>query len=207
MTAGFLGEMRVNDWSSCLSLGINWEEKLKIKIGHIRQVQEIKQIDYSKNPELQKKGVDLRLKTVNEDIDIKTREFYSYKWKDILLETLSVVEKDILGWFYTTQAHIISYVWLNESKTNLIDGYLIFITPQLRKWFDQNKHRFRIKIAHSNNDGEIWSTENYAVPISAFPKGSIIRFNPHLNLSQQSNLLFFFNPKSKRNTLLQTEET
>jgi len=185
---GALGEMKFNDWNNCLALGIDWEEKLKNKVGNILQIKNIKRAIYEDTPKLQHDGVDIRISFETIDIDVKTRKNYTLKFNDILLETKSVIEKNVAGWFYTTQAHIVAYVWLNPSETNLEDGYLIFMSQSLRQWFEETKHHFLVKIAHSQRNKQTWTTENVAVPIPFFPKGSIIRFNPYLDLTQQTKL-------------------
>ena len=106
-----------------------------------------------------------------------------YKWNDILIETVSIIEQRKLGWFYTSKADIVPYVWENPSRTNLIDGYFVFIqNKELREWFEEykRKHPLKKRIAHSESKTGFWSTENYAVAIQDFPDRSILRFNPHL---------------------------
>lgn len=193
--AGKVGEMRSNIWFDCLQKGTKWEKKLMEKIGKIIQVKSVEAIKYSDYPEIQRQGIDglISLETVK--VETKTRTYQYYKFKDILLETLSVIEANKPGWFFTTQANVVAYVWETPTGTNLFDGYLIFITPQLREWFNQNQHRFRTQIAQTKNAGEKWTTENKVVPIKEFPKGSIKKFNPYLDLTEQVQLTVFFNNK------------
>lgn len=190
MKIGLLGVIKIkhNKWKSCLDDGLKWEEKLLAKIDHILLTTTIQRIDYTQNPNTQREGIDGVISKKQSSIEIKTRKYFSYKYKDILLETKSVIEQNILGWFYTTNADIIAYVWENDSRTNLIDGYLIFISKELRHWFDENKHKFKKQIAETESENGNWHTENYAVPINAFPKGTTYRFNPRLNFTQQSKL-------------------
>jgi len=177
-------------------MGEKWEEKLLEKIGNVLQVLSVKRIDYSINPEVQKQGIDGYVFCKNPKIEIKTRKHSAYRYKDILLETKSIIERNVQGWFYTTKADIVAYVWENDSRTNLIDGYLIFMSVKLREWFENNKHKFKIKKAQSENESDTWETENRAVPIDMFPKGTIYRFNPKLDLGKQSKLSLFVHNKS-----------
>ena len=181
-------KIRTNKWQTCLENGEKWEEKLLEKISNVLQVLSVKRIDYFINPELQKQGFDGYVFCKEPKIEIKTRKYSAYKYKDILLETKSIIERNIPGWFYTTKADIVAYVWENDSRTNLIDGYLIFMSTKLREWFENNKQKFKVKIAKSESLGETWKTENYAIPINMFPKGTIYRFNPNLDLGKQSKI-------------------
>jgi hypothetical protein len=184
---GLAGAMKFNEWKVCLQNGTKWEKKLMEKIGRIIKVKSIQNINYQHNPEIQRKGIDGLISLEQTKVESKSRSYDYYKYSDILIETISVRENNKPGWFYTTQADIVAYVWENPSKTNLLDGYLIFITPELRNWFDLNKHRFKTKIAYSNS----WSTENKAVPIKEFPRGSLQRFNPYIDITEQSQLTIF----------------
>lgn len=189
---GIRGVMpRTNIWEKSLKQGQKWEKKLMEKVAKIVIDYEIKHFD--NNMEKQRQGIDGLISFKDGNVEIKTRDFSAYKYKDILLETISIIERKKLGWFYTSQATAILYVWLNKTKTNLVDGYLIWIqNPILRGWFKNNKHKFQKKLARTTTqNGETWSTENRAVPIKAFPKGTIIRFNPQLSESKQSKLTFF----------------
>jgi hypothetical protein len=192
---GLAGEMKFNSWKDCLQNGTKWEKKLLEKIGRIIQVKSIQNIKFQTNPEIQRKGIDGIINLSQPKIESKSRSYDYYKFSDILIETISVIENNKPGWFYTTQADIVAYVWENQSKTNLIDGYLIFITPELRKWFELNKHHFKTKVARS----DCWSTENKAVPIKEFPKGTLQRFNPYLDITEQAQLTIFNNQSEVQN--------
>jgi len=119
---------------------------------------------------LQKAGVDGILSTNAVGFDIKCRRFETYKYDDILLETVSIREHNIRGWLY--KSDVVVYVWHNISKTSFIDGYILYL-DKIVPWFDENKHKFKTKIAFSKRNGVKWSTENKAVPINIFPVGSI----------------------------------
>jgi hypothetical protein len=165
------------------------------KIGNIIQVKSVEPIQYSKQPEIQRQGIDGLITLEKVKVETKSRSYKYHKYNDILLETISIIESNKLGWFYTTQANVVAYVWENPTSTNLYDGYLIFITPKLREWFKQNQHRFRTKIAKTENSGIIWTTENKVVPIKEFPKGSLKKFDPYLDITEQAELTIFFNNK------------
>ena len=193
---GLLGVLRlpkVNPFEENLRNGQKWELPLLEKISRLRLKEQISCLTNS--GEFQRKGIDGILYAEKVKIDLKSRKFDAYHWNDILIETVSIIERNKLGWFYTSEADVIPYVWENSSRTNLIDGYFLFIqNKSFREWFETYKatHSYwpHKRVAHSNNNGEHWSTENYAVPILAFPTGSILRFDPHLPESgKQSTLL------------------
>ena len=160
------------------------------KISRIRLREKVRYL--GENQEFQRKGIDGILYAETAKIDPKVRDYSVYKWKDILIETISVMEENKLGWFYTSEADIVAYVWENPSKTNLIDGFFIFIqNKDLKEWFEKykNKHPEKRRVATSLRTGIIWHTENFAVPINEFPKGTLIRFDPKLpSLGKQSML-------------------
>ena len=173
------------------------EEKLKNKLAKILFTKSVKRIPFDPNRvyrvKLQKACIDgiIHQKTVT--FDIKVRDFHFLRFKDILIETVSVVESNKSGWFYYTKSNFIVYVWKNERGTNLKDGYFLFIQDRkLRDWFEENRSRHPIKHARSTRNGYTWRTENVAVPIKDFPSGTIMRFNPRLSLElQEINLLDF----------------
>ena len=172
---------RFNVFDDNLKNGKKWELPLLEKISRLRLREKINYL--SNNQEFQRKGIDGILYAEKAKIDPKTRKYSAYKYNDILIETISIIEQNKLGWFYTSESDIIVYVWENQSRTNLIDGYFIFIQNKtLRNWFERYKkqHPEKRRVAHSWRDGSHWTTENYAVSLEDFPKGTILRFNPKL---------------------------
>ncbi len=189
--------MKSHDFNEKVRGAESWEEKLKNKLAEVLFAESVKRIPYDLNRgytvKMQKDGIDgvIHQKTVT--FDVKVRDFYSLRFQDILIETVSVVESNKPGWFYYTKSNFIVYTWKNEKGTNLKDGYFIFIqNSRLRDWFEENRSRYPVKHAMSTRNGYTWRTENVAVPIKDFPSGTIMRFNPHLSLElQQINLLDF----------------
>jgi len=172
---------KFNFFEDNLRNGKKWELPLLEKISRLRLKEKITCL--SNDREFQRKGIDGILYAEKAKIDPKARKYSAHKWNDILIETLSVIEQNKLGWFYTSESDIIVYVWENQSRTNLIDGYFIFIqNTTLRVWFEKYKkqHPEKRRVAHSYRDGSSWTTENYAVPFHEFPKGTILQFNPKL---------------------------
>ena len=150
----------------------------------------LKHLDFEHHAQEQKHGIDMILMNKKPKIDIKTRQYQYHKFGDILLETISVIEKNKEGWLYYTDADLICYVWENESRNNLIDGYWLIIQP-LKEWFKGKENKYPKKIAESIREDLIWHTENRAVPIKDIPKEYIYRFNPRLNNAEQLTLAEF----------------
>lgn len=189
--------MTTRDFRADVKRGNYWEDKLKDKLANIMFHESIRMMKYgSENlaeTQLQREGIDgeIILKTIK--FDIKTRANYTHKWKDILIETVSVVEKDKPGWFYYSKADFIAYTWENENDTNLIDGYLLFLqNKKLKSWFEENKHSFYSPSDAETYDkltGRRWHTPNKAPKISTFPQDTLIRFNPTISLETQLSIL------------------
>jgi hypothetical protein len=131
----------------------------------------------------QRRGIDFSLDFDPANFEVKTREYKYYNYHgytDIALETESVVEKHVLGWVYTTTADVILYTWLDESRTRFVDGYII-IVEKLREclenlvinFFERKPNPIYASTEHR------YHTENFVVPVEAFPEGVLIRFDPN----------------------------
>lgn len=132
-----------------------------------------KRVIFELEPELQRKGIDLI--AGNLKIDIKTRDSLVYaKYKDILLEKLSVAENNTLGWTYTTESDIVIYGWFNSEEKFFLDGYILYMSI-IKDWFKNYLLNNKYKEIPSIN-------KNYTticVPFnqSQFPLGSIKQMN------------------------------
>ncbi|MFW9973014.1 MAG: hypothetical protein ACFFDF_22705 [Candidatus Odinarchaeota archaeon] len=169
--------MKVNEWKNSLEIGKIGE---RFTIKHSRKIilPIIDQYLYSKhyefdldseNREKQRQGIDGKIK-LNFAYDVKTR---TQKWNDILLETISVIENNVLGWFFTSKADALVYLFLNN-KQNIDDGFVILL-KQARKYFTEDiLENYPIKIATTKKGTQIYHTENRAIPFEDFPKKSFI---------------------------------
>ncbi len=169
--------MKFNYFQDNLNDGYICEERIKEKFKEIF-TPILNHILYKEDPEIQKKGIDFTVSKRPVSFDVKCRDYEAYKYKDILLETVSVREYDKLGWLWTSESDVIVYVWQNRSKTKFIDGYLLFLN-EIRSWLKEvGTDQFEKVISYSiGKNGVIWSTENIAIPISAFPKNCIKRID------------------------------
>lgn len=118
--------------------------------------------------------MDLELSFPKIKIEIKTRSFFSYRFADILLETISVLKNNQIlkkGWLYTSQADVIIYVWKSEQKHKFQDGYLLF-RKQLTDLALAQNWDLKYPIRNVENKGYI--TRNIAVPINDLIKLNLI---------------------------------
>lgn len=126
-------------------------------------------------------GIDMSIKYNR--FEIKTRDFKYHKNKDIVLETMSNMEKNKLGWFYTSNADIVIYMWLSEDRKYVYDAYLL-IMDELRKYeYELVSEWYVTKRGISSTEGK-YKTEWYAPPISAFPKSTLI----HIDIDELNRL-------------------
>jgi len=138
--------------------------------------------DYSQNIEKQKQGVDIEIDWERANVDTKARDFNTRRFMlpggDICIETESVREVSKLGWYYTSKADFIAYVWWNTKKTDLYEGYLIALQdPRFRNWFEQNIEKFEEKESETVAEGgRKWHTRWRVVPVSEFPEGTLFKF-------------------------------
>ncbi len=183
-----------HDFDEKLNEAAPWEKRIaeKIEKMHLRTYHtRLIPYDNIKDRKIQRSGIDFTISSESAGWEIKTRS-RKYYLDGILLETISVVEKNIPGWLYTSKADIIAYVWLNESKSNLMQkGYFIML-KELRKtwWYQRLLDRYRVQETDSErktDEGMIyWVTKFITPPISDFPDGTLIPFNALLpsNLEQ-----------------------
>ena len=177
---------RPYDFDEKLNEAAPWEKRIAEKIQTFMTRYNVNMISYDnlKDIERQRNGMDIIVKSESAGWEIKTRS-PEYYLKGILLETTSVVERNKPGWLYTSKADVITYVWLNESFTNLMPiGYFIMI-KELRKtpWYDSLPGKYPILqpkggSKRKTSKGIIyWNTKFIVPPIEDFPTGTLYRFN------------------------------
>ncbi len=196
---------KINIFEDNLIGSEEWQEKLRSKLEQILRVKGLETVRWDEHPEVQMNGIDAILRQETACLELKVREYWTHKLKDILLEIETGIDPQThtggkLGWFYTTKADLIVYVWKNESGSNLIDGYFIRVTEELRRWFEKNKHKFwepRPSLSKSKRTGLTWLTRNKVVPIKEFPAGFLVRFSPTLTTSEQSLVERFLGDKER----------
>ncbi len=136
---------------------------------------------------LQKSGVDGIISFKPVDYDVKARSHQYYRLKDILLETVSIVDNNKPGWLY--KSNTVVYLWFNKDKTRFMDGYILDVC-RIRDWIKGKENTFKKKFSFSkNDDGKFWTTENIAVPIKDFPVGTIRQINKSIFRENEQSIL------------------
>jgi len=185
--------MKFNRFEENVIEGEICEERVKEKFKEVF-TPILNHILFSTDSERQKRGIDFEIYGEAVKFDVKCRAFRSYSYGDILLETVSVRERNKPGWLWYSESNIIVYVWENMQKNKFIDGYLLFLN-EIREWLEKTgTNKFRKRIAHSiNRHGGYWSTENIAVPISEFQSHCIKKIElSEFSLADQAKLDMWF---------------
>ena len=184
------------DFDKDVSEAAPWEKRIAEKLEEVILKYNVRKIPYGtpREKEIQKSGIDAIVTSESSNWEIKTRS-HKYYEQGILLETKSIVERNIPGWLYTSKADVIAYCWLNESSTNLMpNGYFIML-KKLRKtlWFKTLTQRYPVKTAKSMRkipEGErFWTTEFIIPQIHDFPPRTLHRFNAILPSNYKQTIL------------------
>jgi hypothetical protein len=136
-----------------------------------------KLIEYSENPEIQKAGIDVITTPHSITYDVKTRMKY---YPDILIETVSNIERNIPGWWYTSKADALVYHWLNSQKNRSLKLYIIALQMLRDMDFLNNVLAMHpeIELKKSSSNNGTWHTAFYTVPINLFPQDCIAELPP-----------------------------
>ena len=91
---------------------------------------------------------------------IRSCDYWNYREKDILLETISIDYNNTPGWLYTSKADCLIYAFVNKFDNKL--WIYKFPLQQLRKWFIIEKDKYKnFKTAKNNG----YNTISVVVPI------------------------------------------
>ena len=166
-----------------------WEKRISEKIEDFLREFKARRLVYetSEGRKYQQMGIDFLVDSEESTHEVKTRDYEFYR-KGILLETVSVIEDNILGWLYTSKADAIAYCWKNVEETNCMPvGYLILL-KELRKtqWYKRLPKPYleiqtKIPSHRDTLTGRIyWHTKFIVPPVKDFPYGVLYRFNATL---------------------------
>lgn len=116
--------------------------------------------------------------------DVKARDFKYYVYKDsendIALETVSVVEKGVKGWLYTSKSDVIFYVWMNEKNTDIFDG-VVLVLDRVREFVKEYEKTHIIRYKESSTLDKVskrfYHTEFMLIPLCDFPSDTLIYCN------------------------------
>lgn len=176
-----------HDWGSCLEEGTKWEERIKPILKEQILSISVDQVSFDDEPEKQLSGIDHVLTRESPNIDVKVRD-YEYYGDDVLLETVSVVERDVEGWLYSDGLDVLAYCWQNRLGTNLTDGILLLINDAFVEWFEAHISEFRAVTTRSRDGGDTWTTKSRIVEIDRIPDGFVYtEFDPTLPDSESTD--------------------
>jgi len=166
-----------------LEFGKRWEEYATERLETLLTSISMRNIDYETEPELQRAGIDSILSRSEPSIDIKTQKYEYTKTGNLPIETMSVEEESIPGWFYTSDSDLIVWVYPNQAATNLYQtGYFMPHTEALRDWFNDQINQFTRK--RIPNEG--YHTAVRLVPIESFPDEFLVEFDPRLPTDRET---------------------
>ena len=196
-------KLKANEWNDCVKVGDKGEKFvkenfLKIFLPIFDKFLLANRVKYNlNNPisiEKQLAGIDGTLFQKYLDYEVKTRQYFAYRYGDILLETISIIELSKIGWIIYSEADVVVYLWLNKLGILPCDGYLLLLN-NIRKYFEiktkSRKQKFRIqdignliqypiKDARSERGEKIWHTRNRATLIEDFPENCIIQISENI---------------------------
>jgi hypothetical protein len=170
-----------------LSFGKEWEQQAKSHLQELFTAVSVSNIDYDEQPELQRAGVDVVFQQETTDIDIKTQRHGHLNTGNLPIETLSVVEKGKLGWFFEAESDLIVWVYPNKAGTNLHKtGYLMPLTDGLRDWFAENAETYRYVEVETHSEYGAYHTGCRLVPVDSFPAEYLVEFDPRLPTERET---------------------
>lgn len=103
------------------------------------------------------------------------------KYEDLLIETLSCIEKKTSGWIYKSKADYLAYVFIVPNKPIIGD---VIDLPGLNKWWYKQGvyvgYPLKEGTTKTDNGAVLYKTQNRAVPIRHIP---FHLFHAHRNYS------------------------
>ena len=174
-------------FSEDLAFGLEWENQATERLETLLLSVRATNIDYSKRPELQRAGIDSILTQDQPTFDVKCQRHKYASSSNLPIETQSVAEKGKLGWFYTSDADMIVWIFPNKVGTNLHKtGYLMPLHDGLREWVKDEFESFRR--FEKKNTGEFgdYTTEGLLIPIDKFPTEYLVEFDPRLPTDRET---------------------
>jgi len=185
-----MGESGVTlqNWSDCLVFGEFGEEMARKRISHFITplLKHFGYGDSAEDTQKQRSGIDFSLNLKELAFDVKVRDFKYYYDNnanlDIVLETVSVAEKGVPGWLYSSKSDVIFYAWANSDRTDLFDAVILVLDPirifisDYMKTQNSKTHRIRTRCSETYNRAtqSHYHTEFLLVPIELFPSNALL---------------------------------
>lgn len=165
------------DFEEDLNFGKKWERIASNRLRELLPSFSIDNVDYERRPELQRAGIDTILQRDEPTLDIKTQRYKHTDTGNLPIEVWSDETGSTPGWFYTSTADLIVWVYENRAGTNLYKrGYFMPHSDALVEWFNDRYGDYH-RIKKDNGD---WTTVCRLVPIDDFPDEFLVEFDPRL---------------------------
>jgi len=104
------------------------------------------------------------------------------EYDDVLIETISNMNKLSPGWIYASEADYLNYVFLDNGIVK--KGY-IFDLPKLQEWWNRYGKNVKYQI-HYGKTSDLYKTQNVAVPEKHIPLSCVI-YHPIYGLLRTIN--------------------
>lgn len=152
-----MGESILNNFNSQLREGEKAENDfIKIVYQYYPKI-----IIHKANIDKQRKGYDYIIRDIF--FDIKVRDFKYYENRDILLEIISVDNQNTPGWYYTSTADIIVYMF------HKINSFYYLYLDNLRDYMNDKIDSYRSNCAKNKR----YNTIIKIIPIADIPLNCI----------------------------------
>lgn len=140
----------------------------------------VSNIDYIKDPQKQRSGVDIELGS-GLTFDVKHERSKHIGSPNLPIESWSKWP-DTPGWMYTSVSDYV--IWLRQGYDGNLhdDAWLMKHDEELKSWFNDNKSTFQER----DIENEGYTTRVHLVPIESFPDGKLKRFNPNVQAESQA---------------------
>lgn len=175
------------EFSEQLAFGKEWESQAKDHLQELFTSISVSNIDYDNRPELQRAGVDVLFQQESTKIDVKTQRHKYLSTGNLPIEVASVIEDEVPGWFWESDADLVVWVYPNKAATNLHKtGYLMPLTKGLRDWFDDRASDFRFVTVETTGQYGTYHTGCRLVPTDKFPDEYLVEFDPRLPTDRET---------------------
>lgn len=163
------------DFQEQLEMGLSAESDI---VNKLSESLDVEAYDYEDNPDKQRSGIDMTVGTF--DIDIKTQSEKYVSTGNIPIETMSVKEQSKPGWFYTSEADYILWLYESSGEYNYHHtAYLMRLDEELIEWFVLEHEKWTNGTVDVYNNGRYgeYNAVNHLIPIPAFPPEKLIQLN------------------------------
>lgn len=167
----------VYDFQEQLNFGKKWEERVRPYLERYLNALIMENIAFEDEPETQRAGIDIRSELIDPDVDVKT---YSHKYiteDTLFIEVLSVMEREVPGWFYDGEFDLMVVIGENKAGTAVYKrGWLVLMQTGIRDWFDEAVDSHDWDFARVPNTD--YHTGGYWVPVEDIPSEFVFSFDP-----------------------------